>query len=365
MIAYVAMSNEDDHSCQAVHRACGRGSSTEQNMLVGTTALASRAAARHGLALASHAARHASVRGYHVPVREMKFVLGEVHDFPAHYAALSHGEPCDVDTMDMVIEATQQLCENELAPLLGAADSEGCTWVDEHTVTTPSGFKEAYQLFAESGWQGLSFPGAYGGQGLPMSLATIQSEMVAAGNFHWFMFPGLSKGAINTIIAHGSEELKSTYLPRLVSGEFTGTMCLTEPQCGSDLAQVTTKAEPNADGSYSLTGTKIFISCGEHDMTENIIHCVLARLPDAPAGTKGISLFLVPKRVLDADGAIGDFNGVNIARIEDKMGCHGSPTCQARVPRSQDTPDPRFCAHASLVASRGAGRSSLRAPRAG
>jgi len=267
-------------------------------------------------------------RGYHAPVREMAFILNDVHDFPKHYTTLKHGEACDKETMDMVIDATQQLCENELAPLLGAADAEGCTWVDEHTVKTPTGFKEAYDLYTESGWQGLSFPPEYGGQGLPMSLALIQSEMIAAANYTWLMFPGLSKGAINTILSHGNDELKAKYLPPLISGEFTGTMCLTEPQCGSDLGQVTTKAVPKEDGSYAISGTKIFISCGEHDMTENIVHCVLARLPGAPAGTKGISLFLVPKRVVDEEGVSGDFNGVNISRIENKMGCHGSPTCQ-------------------------------------
>jgi len=149
------------------------------------------------------------------------------------------------------------------------------------------------------------------------------------------MFPGLSKGAINTILSHATTELKDTWLPRLISGEFTGTMCLTEPQCGSDLGQVTTKAEPNADGSFSITGTKIFISCGDHDMTENIVHCVLARLPGAPAGTKGISLFLVPKRSLGEDDAVGELNGVGVSRIEDKMGCHGSPTCQIEFEGAQ------------------------------
>ena len=191
-----------------------------------------------------------------------------------------------------------------------------------------AGFKEAYELYCENGWQGLSYPSKYGGQGLPMSLALIQSEMIAGANWTWLMFPGLSKGAINTIIAHCTEELKDKYLEKLVSGEYTGTMCLTEPQCGSDLGQVTTKAEDNGDGSYNISGTKIFISCGDHDFTENIVHCVLARLPGAPAGTKGISLFLVPKRVVGDDGASGGLNNVGVSRIENKMGCHGSPTCQ-------------------------------------
>jgi len=266
----------------------------------------------------------------------MKFLLYEVHDFEKHHASLTPGEvdesaanqPCDREMVEMVIESTQQLCEKELAPLLSVADSEGCEWIDKYHVKTPAGFKEAYDLYAQSGWQGLMFPPQYGGQGLPASVAMIQGEMTATANYTWTMFPGLSKGAINTLLAHGSEELKDKYLPPLVSGEFTGTMCLTEPQCGSDLGQVVTKAIDNGDGTFAVSGTKIFISCGEHDMTSNIIHCVLARLPGAPEGTKGISLFLVPKKCVDDEGNVGERNGVSVSRIEDKMGCHGSPTCQ-------------------------------------
>ena len=151
--------------------------------------------------------------------------------------------------------------------------------MDEHTTKTPKGFKDAYKLYIENGWQGLSYPEKYGGQGLPMSLALVQTDLIAAANWTWLMFPGLSKGAINTLLAHGTEELKDKYAAKMISGEFTGTMCLTEPQCGSDLGQVTTKAQKNHDGSYSITGTKIFISCGDHDLAENIVHCVLARLP--------------------------------------------------------------------------------------
>ena len=288
--------------------------------------------------LRTAAVRLAGRRGYHAPVRDMRFLLYEVHDFEAHHASLTPAagevdesaasQPCDREMVEMVIESTQVLCENELAPLLAGADSEGCTWVDKHHVKTPAGFKEAYKLWYESGWQGLMFPPQYGGQGMPASVGMIQGEMTATANYTWTMFPGLSKGAINTLLAHGSDALKDKYLPPLVSGEFTGTMCLTEPQCGSDLGQVTTKAVDNGDGTYSLSGTKIFISCGEHDMASNIIHCVLARLPDAPEGTKGISLFLVPKKSVDESGSVGEHNGVSVSRIEDKMGCHGSPTCQ-------------------------------------
>jgi len=268
-----------------------------------------------------------SSRAYHAPLREMNFLLYDVHNFEGHYKGLNEEvlTPCDRETVDMVVDATKTMCEDVLAPLNEGGDRVGSVWKDPNTVVTAPGFKDAYKMYAENGWQALSFPEQYGGQGLPMSLALVQSEMIAAANWTWLMFPGLSKGAINTIIAHGSEDLKDEWLPSLISGEMTGTMCLTEPQCGSDLGQVTTKAVPidGAEGEYSISGTKIFISCGEHDMTDNIVHCVLARLPDAPAGTAGISLFLVPKRL-----KTGELNNLGTSRIEDKMGCHGSPTCQ-------------------------------------
>ncbi len=268
-----------------------------------------------------------AARQYRVPTRELRFLLHECHDLVSHYERLEHSA-CDRETLDMVIDESRKLCENELAPMCTNADRQGCKWLGPNDVRTPDGFKEAYELWRESGWQSICFPEEYGGQALPTSLAVVQSDMVASANFTWLMFPGLSKGAINTILAHGSEQLKQTWLPRLVSGEFTGTMCLTEPQCGSDLGQVSTRATPRPDGSYSISGTKIFISCGEHDLTDNIVHCVLARLPGAPEGTRGISLFLVPKRSLDEAGGVGEPNGVVASRIEDKMGCHGSPTCQ-------------------------------------
>jgi alkylation response protein AidB-like acyl-CoA dehydrogenase len=262
-------------------------------------------------------------------MNELNFAIHEVHGFADHYKKLTHATECDKETIDMVVEASAQLCEQELAPLKVDADRIGCKWVDEYTTITPPGFKKGYDLYTEAQWQGLSFPEKYGGQGLPMSMALLQAELMATANWTWMMFPGLSKGAINTIYSHCTDELKDKYLPPLISGEMTGTMCLTEPGCGSDLGQVITKADRNDDGSYSITGTKIFISCGDHDLTDNIIHCVLARLPDAPpaaaspAGTRGISLFLVPKKLDD-----GSLNNVKTSRIEDKMGCHGSPTCQ-------------------------------------
>jgi hypothetical protein len=277
----------------------------------------------------------AAKRTYIAPVREMRFLIHEVHEFSKHYETLATETACDRETIDMVVDATKGLAENELAPLNQIADQEGCTWVDPVTIKTPKGFKEAYELYCDSGWQGLSYPEKYGGQGLPHSLALIQSEMIAAANWTWLMFPGLSKGAINTVLAHCTDELKEKYAEKMISGEFTGTMCLTEPQCGSDLGQVSTKAELRPDGSYSVTGTKIFISCGDHDFTDNIVHCVLARLPGAPAGTKGISLFLVPKKIVNDEGVSGEYNNVNVSRIENKMGCHGSPTCQIEFEGAQ------------------------------
>merc|ERR1711871_677668 len=234
------------------------------------------------------------------------------------------------EMMDMILEESAKFSENELAPLNEIADQEGCTWINENEVRTPTGFKEAYDTYQEGGWQGLSFPEKYGGQGMPYSMALFATEMNATANWTRTMYPGLSKGAINTIMNHCTDELKDVYLPRLVPGEWTGTMCLTEPQCGSDLAQVTTKAVPiEGTDRYKITRTKIFISCGEHDMVDNIVHCVLARLPNAPEGTRGISLFLVPKKkIVGEDGAVGELNNAKIGRIEGKMGCHGSSTCE-------------------------------------
>ena len=292
--------------------------------------------ARLAAASASRLFAHGAKRTYLAPpVRDMKF-LYELHEFDAHFKTLKHRTECDADTVDMVIDASSNMAMN-LAPLNKVADTEGCTWNGPNDIKTPTGFKEAYDQYTGDGWQALSYPEEFGGQGLPNSLALIQSEMLATANFAFLMFPGLSKGCINTILSHATDELKQTWLPPLIDGRFTGTMCLTEPQCGSDLGQCIVKAEPRDDGSYSITGTKIFISCGEHDLADNIVHCVLARLPDAPPGTKGISLFLVPKRHLTdpETGECGELNAVGASRIEDKMGCHGSPTCQLEFDGAQ------------------------------
>jgi alkylation response protein AidB-like acyl-CoA dehydrogenase len=225
----------------------------------------------------------------------------------------------------MVFTECAKFCETELAPLYQSGDKEGCQWQDGK-VTTPKGFKQAYQHYIDGGWQGISHPVEYDGQGLPQSIGLIRTEMIGTANWSWAMFPGLSVGAMNTLIEHGCEKQKKTYLPKLTQGTWSGTMCLTEAQCGSDLGLIRTRAEPQGDGSYKITGSKIFISAGEHDLTENIIHIVLARLPDAPKGSRGISLFVVPKILVNEDSSLGEPNAVSCGSIEDKMGIKGSPT---------------------------------------
>ena len=264
---------------------------------------------------------------YKAPLRDMQFVLHELLNAEDHYAKLpAFQENVSRELVDQYLEAAADFCENELSPLNQVGDREGCTWNDG-VVTTPTGFKEAYQKYIELGFPSLSAEEQYGGQGLPVSLGNVISEMVGTANWAWGMYPGLSHGAVRTLEHHGSDEQKATYLPKLVSGEWTGTMCLTESHAGSDLGIIRTKAEPQADGSYAISGEKIFISAGEHDMAENIVHIVLARLPGAPKGTKGISLFIVPKFNLNADGSLGERNGVRCGSIEHKMGIHGNATC--------------------------------------
>ena len=262
---------------------------------------------------------------YKAPLRDMRFLMNEVLDYPAHYASLPNGKDADPEMVDAILDGAAQLCEDVLAPLNHSGDIEGCHF-DNGAVTTPKGFKEAYRQFVEGGWQGLSFPTEFGGQGLPMSLNLFKSEMMGTANWSFAMYPGLSVGCINTLMQYGSKKQKAQYIPKLVSGEWAGTMCLTEPQCGTDLAQVKTRAVPQKGGSYKITGTKIFISAGEHELTENIVHIVLARLPDAPEGTRGISLFVVPKFKVKADGTLGERNAVNCGSIEHKMGIRASST---------------------------------------
>ena len=262
---------------------------------------------------------------YKAPLRDISFVMNEVLEAEKLYQSLPGYEEATTDLMNAITEEGAKFCEGVLSPLNHSGDQEGCTW-SEGNVKTPAGFKEAYQQFVENGWPSLSAEVEYGGQGMPNLVGIVNTEMVGTANWAWGMYPGLSHGAIKTIEEHGSDEQKDKYLTRLISGEWTGTMCLTESHCGSDLGLLRTKAEPQADGSYAITGQKIFISAGEHDMTDNIIHIVLARLPDAPAGTKGISLFIVPKVNVNDDGSLGDRNPVNCASIEHKMGIHGNAT---------------------------------------
>ena len=262
---------------------------------------------------------------YRTPLRDMRFLMNEVLDYPAHYQDGPAGHEATPDLVEAVLDAAATYCEEVLSPLNASGDLEGCHFHDGE-VSTPAGFKEAYQQFVDAGWQGLSFPVEFGGQGLPVSLNLIKSEMMGTANWAFNMYPGLSIGCINTLLQYGSEALKQQYLPALVAGRWTGTMCLTEPQCGSDLAQIKTQAHPLADGTYAITGTKIFISSGEHDLTDNIVHIVLARLPDAPPGTRGISLFVVPKRNVLADGTLGERNAVHCGSLEHKMGIHANAT---------------------------------------
>lgn len=262
---------------------------------------------------------------YKAPLRDIKFVMNEVLDSEKHYADLG-AEDATPDMVDAIIGEGAKFCEDVLAPLNAVGDQEGCTW-SEDGVKTPTGFKEAYDQYVENGWPSMNASPELGGQGLPESIGIVMSEMIGTSNWSWGMYPGLSHGAKATIEEHGSPEQKEVYLTKLVSGEWTGTMCLTEPHCGSDLGILTTKAEPNADGTYNITGTKIFISAGEHDMVDNIVHIVLARLPGAPEGTKGISLFIVPKCLPAEDGSAGERNAVSCGSIEHKMGIHGNATC--------------------------------------
>ena len=263
---------------------------------------------------------------YKAPVRDIQFVVNEVLESEKVYQSLPGYEEATEDLMNAIIDEGARFAENVLAPLNRVGDEEGCQWNPE-CVTTPEGYKEAYAQYVDNGWPALSAAPEYGGQGMPTLMGIIMSELAGTADWAWVMYPGLSHGAVDTVAEHGDAEQKAKYLTKLVSGEWTGTMCLTESQCGSDLGLLRTKAEPQADGSYAITGTKIFISAGEHDMADNIVHIVLARLPDAPAGTKGISLFIVPRCNVNDDGSVGERNAVNCASIEKKMGIHGNATC--------------------------------------
>ncbi len=267
---------------------------------------------------------------YRPPLKEISFIFNELLNITAHYQQTPGCEEVSPDLVDAILEEAGKFTATVLQPINAVGDEQGCQWLDG-VVTTPAGFKAAYQQYIAAGWTGLTFDEKYGGQGLPYSLGTALAEMVSAANSSWGMYPGLTAGAIHAIEAHGDEQQKQCYLPKMVAGQWTGTMCLTEAHCGSDLGMLKSKAIPNDDGSFTITGSKIFISAGEHDLADNIIHLVLARLPDAPQGTKGISLFIVPKYRIAESGEVADDdskeNGVSCGSIEHKMGINGSSTC--------------------------------------
>jgi alkylation response protein AidB-like acyl-CoA dehydrogenase len=263
---------------------------------------------------------------YRAPLNDFRFLLNDFLDLGA-YADLPSFAEVDTETIDAVLEEGARFCETVLHPINGPGDLEGCQFADGE-VTTPKGFREAYQAYCEGGWPGLTSSPEHGGQGLPYVVGLAMAEMITAANTSWGMYPALSHGAWEALNMHGSDEQRERFLPRMVSGEWTGTMNLTEPHCGTDLGLIRTRAEPVGDDSYRISGTKIWISAGEHDMAENIIHMVLARLPDAPEGTRGISLFIVPKFLINEDGSLGERNGVRCGGIDHKMGIKASATCE-------------------------------------
>jgi alkylation response protein AidB-like acyl-CoA dehydrogenase len=266
---------------------------------------------------------------YTPPLRDMQFVMHELLNVVESLKQIPRHADTDVDTINAVLEEGGKFAAEVIFPLNISGDAEGCKLdKNTHKVTAPKGFKEAYAQYTEGGWAALSCDPEYGGQGLPFVVNQCFYEMMNSANQAWTMYPGLSHGAYECLHAHGTEEQKKQFLPKLVSGEWTGTMCLTEPHCGTDLGMLRTKAEPQADGTYRINGAKIFISAGEHDLAENIVHLVLARLPDAPKGSKGISLFLVPKYKVKVDGSLGERNGIYCGGLEHKMGIHGNATAQ-------------------------------------
>ncbi|AZC21168.1 acyl-CoA dehydrogenase C-terminal domain-containing protein [Pseudomonas sp. CMR5c] len=264
---------------------------------------------------------------YKAPLRDMRFVLNEVFEVAKLWAQLpALAETVDAETVEAILEEAGKVTARSIAPLSRSGDEAGCRWNDT-VVSTPEGFPQAYQTYAEGGWVGVGGDPEFGGMGMPKAVSAQVEEMVNSASLAFGLYPMLTAGACLSINAHASDELKTTYLPNMYAGVWAGSMCLTEPHAGTDLGIIRTKAEPRADGAYAITGTKIFITGGEHDLTENIIHLVLAKLPDAPAGPKGISLFLVPKFMVNADGSLGERNLVSCGSIEHKMGIQASATC--------------------------------------
>ena len=273
---------------------------------------------------------------YAPPLRDMRFVMEELLDVPGELKALPAHAESDMDTIMAILEEGGKFAAEVLLPLNQSGDREGCVLDQKtHEVKAPKGYKEAYKQFVEGGWAALSCDPEYGGQGLPIVVNQCVYEFLNSANQAWTMYPGLTHGAYECLHEHGTPEQKALYLPKITTGEWTGTMCLTEPHCGTDLGLLRTKAEPNADGSYTITGNKIFISSGEHDLAENIVHLVLARLPDAPQGSKGISLFIVPKFIPKADQSLGERNKIFCTGLEHKMGIHSNATCQIALDGAQ------------------------------
>ena len=264
---------------------------------------------------------------YKAPLRDMQFVMQDVLNLEKHYQSLPACDEVNQELIDAILSEASKFAEEVIAPLNVVGDEAGCKMSEDGEVTTPPGFKEAYQQYVDGGWPSLDQPSRYGGQDLPMSIGLTVREMNGTANWSWAMYPGLSHGAMETIDKHGSEAQKAMFMEPLVSGRWTGTMCLTEAHCGTDLGLLKCKGEQAADGTYRITGSKLFVSSGEHDLAENIVHIVLARLPDSPPGTKGISLFIVPKFIPNEDGSIGERNNVSCGALEHKMGIHGNSTC--------------------------------------
>jgi alkylation response protein AidB-like acyl-CoA dehydrogenase len=266
---------------------------------------------------------------YTPPLRDMRFVMHEVLNVADEFKAMPRYAEADAETIDAVLEEAGKFASEVTFPLNMTGDVEGCKLDPAtHEVTTPTGFKEAYAQYVQAGWPALSCDPAWGGQGLPLVVNQCFYEMLNSANQAWTMYPGLTHGAYAALATHGTDEQRQTYLPKMTSGEWTGTMCLTEAHCGTDLGLMRTKAEPRPDGSYRITGNKIFISAGEHDMAQNIIPLVLARLPDAPPGIKGVSLFIIPKFLVNKDGSLGERNTIFCGGLEHKMGIHGNSTAQ-------------------------------------